>query len=101
VCNLWLKFLKLFKKYSRNTYALIEISLNTCINTYFMCDLELLFNFIYLYDIVWYMHLKLCMWYIRDNIFVIISEQLQTILTLDLIAVQYLINIINDLTSME
>ena len=33
---------KLFKKYFGNTFALIEISLNTCRNTLdFMCDLEL------------------------------------------------------------
>ena len=37
-----LKLLKECKKYSVNTYTLVEISLNTCRNTLdFMCDLEL------------------------------------------------------------
>ena len=37
-----LKLLKDCKKYSVNTYASVEISLNTCRNTLdFMCDLEL------------------------------------------------------------
>ena len=37
-----LKLLKECKKYSVNTYALLEISLNTCRNTLdFMFDLEL------------------------------------------------------------
>ena len=40
--NSMLKLLKDCKKYSVNTYASVEISLNTCRNTLdFMCDLEL------------------------------------------------------------
>ena len=42
VWNSKLKFLKLFKKYSRNTYTITEIKLNTWRNTvYFICDMEL------------------------------------------------------------
>ena len=44
---------KLVKKYFGNTYAQIEISLNTCRNTSdFMCDLELfpkIWSYIYIY----------------------------------------------------
>ena len=40
--NSMLKLLKECKKYLVNTYAQVEISLNTCRNTLdFMCDLEL------------------------------------------------------------
>ena len=56
--NSMLKLLKEHKKYSVNTYAQVEISLNTCRNTLdFMCDLEL---FSKIQSHIMYIHTCIC-----------------------------------------